>query len=201
MGWSVEGLNIKKESKLRSKEPKGTVTGLYNWKREYKPINHDLDPADHNMGYVTLLGDYSHPPKINLSQGVPEEPHRARSLTEPRFRPGDFHLRKHEWRFEFGKEQLARSDMNKPDLGPEGVQDDLPASVTDYGRSVPTTEIRKIDSNLRLCVDSFRPFMNRTVTNRWYHPLSSNDVSSYGNAYVKTMHVTPFNKTQLLASR
>jgi hypothetical protein len=89
-----------------------------------------------------------------------------------------------------------RLDDNDP-----SPREDAPEIKSDQGRSIPTTEIRKVDRSLRLNVQRFKPFMNRIGLNRWYHPLTSNDVSAYGSIYVKTMHVSPFAKTQLLVSR
>lgn len=195
MGWSVGGLANKRDASGNTSQP--TVTGLYNWDRDRQV----RVTSDHNIGYVTLVGDFSHPPKGESRFTGIVASTRTRSQSPIELPPGDFHLRKHELINRVRRSGvLVESDGCEPCLEIDEAESD-DKSVTDNGRSVPTTEIRRIDRNLRLCVNEFKPFMNRSGGNKWYHPLSSNDVSLYGNTYVKTMHVTPFSKTQLLVSR
>ena len=150
-----------------------------------------------------MVGESSHPIKRPMLRMKTNDVGFATSISEKRSKsndidltpisiPGDFHLRKHELKFRVGKTDFIAS--------PE-PEDEVIDMKSDQGRSIPTTEIRKIDRSLRLNVEKFKPFMNRIGRNRWYHPLTSNDVSAYGSTYVRTMHVTPFAKTQLLVSR
>lgn len=168
---------------------------MYNWDRHYKSASVDRETGNHNVGYITMVGESSHPIKRPMLRMKTHDmgftPSKDLDLT-PISIPGDFHLRKHELKFRVGKSDCC--ELPEP-------EDEVVDMESDQGRSIPTTEIRKIDRSLRLNVEKFKPFMNRIGRNRWYHPLTSNDVSAYGSTYVRTMLVTPFAKTQLLVSR
>lgn len=178
---------------------------MYNWKREFSVPVRLSDPADHKLGYVTRLGDFTHPRKDKIVTLTPVA-HRSKTPDtgeippnipkgESIATPGDFHLLPHEWAFRISKIPVTEYKAGKA----ASMQDEPRES--DCGKSVPTTVVRAIDTNLQLEMDRLKPFLNRVGENRWYHPLSSNDVSAYGNSYVRTMHTTPFAKTQLLVSR
>ena len=176
---------------------------MYNWKRDFPVPVRLSDPADHKLGYVTRLGDFSHPSKskavyFTATTEASETPDSEEILPQPAVGdicPGDFHLLPHEWAFRISKMPTADCKAGKS----KSVRDE--PGESDCGKSVPTTVVRAIDTKLQVEMDRLKPFMNRVGENRWYHPLSSNDVSAYGNSYVRTMHTTPFAKTQLLVSR
>jgi hypothetical protein len=163
-GWAESG-QFTQGTKTIGVEPKGTLTGLYN-----KIPNVETDgsgtprASKHTVGYVTLVGQDSHPRK-----GVREKG------SEPIKREGGF------WQSKYSESrQICK----------------LPTAL-----SVPTTVIREADRKVISGMFKYRQFMNRIGSNRWYHPLSSNEVSEYGDAYVKCMGTGPFSKTQLLVSR
>ena len=200
LGWS---------SKPKVERPVGTqqnvMTGLYNRRRDKAATcvtAHPTNAIDHNVGFVTMLGEDSHPPK-----GLP----RSFSLDVPRLSdiddadrvslgdplevaelPGDYHVLPHEWKYRLSKFSPATDDDH---------EDTKPISEHTGAVSLPTTILRRIDSELSKCMINQGRFMNGSVTNKWHHPLNSNDVSRYGDAYVKCMHCGPFNKSQLLVSR
>jgi len=171
------------------------MTGLYNWSRNVPPPG----SPDHNVGYVTRLGDNSHPRKdpeftlpANQARSNSEPP---AALSEPFgsavYFPGDYHLRPHEWSYLMSKVNFETSEF------PTETESSRNVSAV----SIPTTIVRGVDTSLRSQLQRQREFMNRIGSNKWYHPLSSNDVSAYGNAYVRSMNCGPFSKTQLLVSR
>lgn len=67
------------------------------------------------------------------------------------------------------------------------------------GFSIPTAVVRAADSAIRRSVSEHRPFHNRS--SRWFHPVKPNDISTYSQAYIRTLKSGPFDKTQILVSR
>ena len=148
------------------------------------------------MGYVTLVGENTHPGKGRSFSLIPVSRHRERSAeykpTDAIVRhPGDYHMRPHEWAFA----------LSKMDRGPGPEIEKVPESSVATAISVPTTIVKEVDKQLRVHLANQREYLNRIGSNKWYHPLSTNDVSAYGNAYIKSMQCGPFEKTQLLVSR
>ena len=165
-------------------------------------MERERDPADHNVGYVTLLGDNSHPTKGRSHSLVDCRRASEDSLKQTTPQPlpgvnlpGDYHIRPHEWSYLISKVPRAPCS-DEPTREPVST---IPKSGSAI--SIPTTVVRHVDQTLRAHMAKNREFMNRIGSNKWYHPLTSNDVSAYGDAYVKAMQCGPFNKTQLLVSR
>ena len=177
----------------KARDPRPTVTGLYNWSRDTAALAN----PDHSVGYVTRLGDNSHPRKdpdftFTRQRSLSESRPTRTDIEDPTIHfPGDYHLRPHEWSY-----LVSKMKIEKPQ-----VAEETQSSHNETAVSVPTTIVRGVDRDLRAQVRRQREFMNRIGSNKWYHPLSSNDVSAYGNAYVRSMNCGPFNKTQLLVSR
>lgn len=200
LGWSLKP----QPDKLGTVKTKNVITGLYNRKKDVAMhLQHPQQAktsVEHTLGYVTMLGDDSHPKKgmprsLSLDIQKPSTPTDADidSLGDPlevESLPGDYHILPHEWKYRLSY------------ISPRG--DVLPSrapSESIGAVSIPTTVLRRIDTNLSNCITNQGHFMNRSRTNKWYRPLNSNDVSRYGDAYVKCMHCGPFNKSQLLVSR
>jgi hypothetical protein len=172
-----------------------TLTGLYNWRRGFQPSNPGNHERTHNVGFVTRVGDFSHPEKdLSFTLDIAEPSTDQEPVDLPMTIPGDFHLQKHELAY-----RLRPSDFHNPAQCEAPEPSDC--KVSDCGRSIPTTVIRTVDRQISTDVDQLKPFMNTMGGSRWHRPLKTNDVSAYGNAYVRTMHATPFSKTQLLVSR
>ena len=201
LGWSMKS----QPDQLGAVKPKNVITGLYNRRKDVvshsSPVRGEGPTSvDHTLGYVTMLGDNSHPNKgmprlLSLDIQKPLTPADAdfESLSDPlevSSLPGDFHILPHEWKYRLSH------------LSPRGdVVTSREPSESIGAVSIPTTVVRRIDANLTKCFLNQGPFMNRSRSNKWYRPLNSNDVSRYGDAYVKCMHCGPFNKSQLLVSR
>ena len=180
--------------------PKAVITGLYNKHCSSRPPrNLTLDRASHHVGYVTQLGNDSHPRKgelpekeiIGIQPGTkPLDGKEVEWLESSIKYPGDHHMRPHEWAFVCSAMPETRVNV------PEVIRPPTGSAV-----SIPTTFVRKVDEKLLDKVGRHKEFLNRVGSNKWYHPLCTNDVSSYGNAYVRCMHCGPHNKSQLLISR
>ncbi len=69
------------------------------------------------------------------------------------------------------------------------------------GFSVPSMAVREIDNSLRRSVAEHRNYMVGFGKTKWTHPVTMNDISTYGNAYIRAFKSGPFNKTQILVSR
>ena len=148
LGWAISGQYSRNRRKEGAK--KGTVTGLYN-KVPGSPAKVSLSGnAGHSLGYVTLVGEDSHPRKGNEENFLGDRP-----------------------------------------LNPS----------IHTGLSVPTTILRDADRRIVCSMENQRQFMNRIGSNKWYRPLISNEMSMYGDAYVRCMGSGPFSKTQMLVSR
>lgn len=164
-------------------------------------------PEDHHEGYVTLLGDYSHPPRKSSSlasySSVCCDTHdedrlleslksieEALKMTRGNL-PGDFNLRPHEKAFLYSK-IFVKPDLVHSERADRKSSNRRPRSVD--GESIATADVAKVDSTLNEYIKYKKNF-------KWNYPLSSNEISLYGDAYVKSMHCGPFRKTQLLVSR
>ena len=205
LGWSLKS----KEIKTDNVKPQNVITGLYNRRRDARiaPGSHYRKASiDHNVGFVTMLGEDSHPPKgiprsfsLDVPRRVDPEGTDMDSLCDPlevAEVPGDFHILPHEWKYRVSKYSPHMTESEEADT-PQAQ----PPSEHTGAVSLPTTVVRRIDSDLSKCILNQGRFMNRSASNKWYRPLNSNDVSRYGDAYVKCMHCGPFNKSQLLVSR
>lgn len=71
----------------------------------------------------------------------------------------------------------------------------------DTGFSLPTGIMREADNNLRRSVAEHRVYMKGFAKSKWNHPVITNDISEYGNAYIRALKAGPFNKTQILVGR
>jgi hypothetical protein len=209
LGWS---LGIRSNSQKSS--PKNIVTGMYNWsqsRKSHETRSHHADRDNHTLGYVTLVGDDSHPHKklprsFSLETAQPGGRNTVRDSSDVqnikgcindlvRKLPCDYRIKPHEWNY------LVRKYT--PTVALEDDTSDAPApALSERGAcSIPTTVIRKIDSELLERIGRHKQFMNRSKLNKWYRPLNSNEVSQYGDAYVKVMRCGPFRKSQLLVSK
>ena len=169
------------------------VTGLYNWHRSSNQHNRQSSSVDHTIGYVDGCGEYTHPRRaqsFSLEKVVSDNPTKVYSEDDLNWMrssinyPGDHHLRPHEWAY------ICSSFKPSPQIS---SPKDFLSNIS--GVSIPTTVVRGVDRSLR------KRMMNKIDIRKWSHPLSMNDVSLYGDAYVKSMHCGPHNKTQLLISR
>jgi len=201
LGWSLHS----KSEKPHDAPRQNIMTGLYNRRRHRvgsSDFSKPVSATDHNVGFVTMLGEDSHPPKglprsFSLDAPRHADPDDAdiESLADPLDvgdLPGDYHVLPHEWKYRLSKFSAPIEDV------PLNTK---PPSEHTGAVSLPSTVFRRIDSELSKCIMDQGRFLNRSTTNRWYHPLNSNDVSRYGDASVKCMHCGPFNKSQLLVSR
>lgn len=167
-----------------------TVTGLYNWHRS---VRSDSVTSTHTVGYVTHLGEFSHPRKersFSLSEPIPSGTPVPIFVNTLDKYPGDHHLRPHEWAFLCSRLPLPAEESR------DIVDADKLSAV-----SIPTEFVAQVDASLHATVERQKPFMNRIGTNKWFHPLNSNEISAYGDAYVRSMHCGPHSKSQLLISR
>lgn len=203
LGWSLKP----RTGTLVVNKPKNVLTGLYNQRRrsnvQEPTVGMSTENAvDHARGYITLLGEDSHPrkgiprslsvdPAADCVRGVPDDDSLG-DLLDIADLPGDFHIRPHELKYRASK-------VPPGTLQVENVSHE-PSEATG-AVSIPTTVLRRVDSNLSKCIENQNEYMNGNTSNKWYRPLNSNDVSRYGDAYVKCMHCGPFNKSQLLVSR
>ena len=198
LGWSLSG-QFPTMQRKREVEQKGTITGLYNSKNEVSRSNSVPRRFGHTLGYVTLVGVDSHPRKgIRGSIRSPKAKTEADDTCSedgPDI-PGDFHMRPHEWA-RWQSQLVPRHESVKFDYSKE----ENPCASNTSGLSVPTTVIREADRNVSRGIEKQRQFMNRIGSNKWFRPLNSNEVSAYGDAYVRSMGTGPFSKTQLLVSR
>lgn len=109
--------------------------------------------------------------------------------------PGDFHLLPHEWSFQISQKGTEGRLCESTDTSAFNSPLDLDQASA---ISIPTRIVQEVDEDLQKRVEIHK---NMTRNNRWSHPLSTNDVSAYGNAYVQSMHCGPYDRTQLLVSR
>ena len=206
-GWSV-GIR----GNATRVNQKNIVPGMYNWTkcRVDPPIQEcSPDTNAHTLGYVTLLGEDTHPRKgLPRSFSVDNGITRHDKNVPPAFTdqgenaervlgklPGDYHLLPHEWNFFVTK--ATDSLEAKSPLASESVSTLSNCEAV----SIPTTIVRGIDSELGKSLSVQKQFINGSGSNKWYRPLNSNAVSQYGDAYTRVMHCGPFSKSQLLVSR
>jgi hypothetical protein len=209
LGWAF----CPRDSSYR-KSPKNVVTGMYNWSssRPAKLRDQSLDCKEHTLGFITLVGDDSHPKKrvprrFNVDSRKTKEGLVKGGLDEvsqelKEFKdamadlPGDYRMKPYEWKYVASKISADREPREEPITS--GAD---PCNSSSAACSIPTTVVRNIDSEMALLMNKQRQFLNRSKANKWYHPLNSNEVSRYGDAYVKVMHFGPYSKSQLLVSR